>query len=66
MFIDPNAMLTLQEVSLDLLCDVCVEIGRERRLARLIEDSKKKEEKSFGRTGKVCTCCHDWHVVADQ
>ena len=46
MFIDPNAMLTLQEVSLDLLCDVCVEIGRERRLARLIEDSKKKEEKS--------------------
>lgn len=35
MFIDPNAMLVLQEVSLDLLCDVCVEIGRERRIAML-------------------------------
>jgi len=44
MFMDsPNAMLVLQEVSLDLLCDVVVEIGRERRLAYLIElanDSK--------------------------
>lgn len=54
MFIDPNAMLILQEVSLDLLCDVCVEIGRERRLARLNEDEKKKDDKSFGQTGKVC------------
>ena len=35
MFIDPNAMLVLQEVSLDLLCDVCVEIGRERRIKKL-------------------------------
>jgi hypothetical protein len=35
MFIDPNAMLILQEVSLDLLCDVCVEIGRERRISEL-------------------------------
>lgn len=38
MFLDPNAMLVLQEVSLDLLCDVCVEIGRERRLRNLLED----------------------------
>jgi hypothetical protein len=37
MFIDPNAMLILQEVSLDLLCDVCVEIGRERRISELAE-----------------------------
>ena len=37
MFIDPNAMLVLQEVSLDLLCDVCVEIGRERRVKKLVE-----------------------------
>jgi len=36
MFIDPNAMLVLQEVSLDLLCDVCVEIGRERRVKRML------------------------------
>jgi hypothetical protein len=57
MFIDPNAMLILQEVSLDLLCDVCVEIGRERRLARLTDDGKKKDEKSFGSMGgKVCVC----------
>lgn len=37
MFIDPNALLILQEVSLDLLCDVCVEIGRERRIRKLAE-----------------------------
>lgn len=37
MFLDPNAMLVLQEVSLDLLCDVCVELGRERRLRNLLE-----------------------------
>ena len=59
MFIDPNAMLVLQEVSLDLLCDVCVEIGRERRLAQLSSgdsgDGTKKGEKSFGSlNGKVC------------
>lgn len=44
MFIDPNAMLVLQEVSLDLLCDVCVEIGRERRLKRLAGLGKEGEE----------------------
>lgn len=42
MFIDPNSMLVLQEVSLDLLCDVCVEIGRERRVQRLMELEKGK------------------------
>jgi len=40
MFIDPNALLILQEVSLDLLCDVCVEIGRERRVQKLVELDK--------------------------
>lgn len=65
MCIDPNAILILQEVSLDLLCDVCVEIGRERRLARLTEEGKKKEDTSFGRTGKVNAfeCCNSpWMV----
>ena len=42
MFIDPNSMLVLQEVSLDILCDVCVEIGRERRVQRLVELEKGK------------------------
>jgi len=43
MFIDPNAMLVLQEVSLDLLCDVCVEIGRERRIAMLEAAMENRE-----------------------
>ena len=42
MFIDPNSMLVLQEISLDLLCDVCVEIGRERRVQRLVDMEKGK------------------------
>lgn len=45
MFLDPNAMLVLQEVSLDLLCDVCVEIGRERRLRNLLEDDSLVKDK---------------------
>ena len=45
MFLDPNAMLVLQEVSLDLLCDVCVEIGRERRLRNLLENDSLVKDK---------------------
>jgi len=64
MFIDPNAMLVLQEVSLDLLCDVCVEIGRERRIEKLkkqqeginsdgcsLDDNSKKMKKGGGMPG---------------
>jgi len=46
MFIDPNAMLVLQEVSLDLLCDVCVEIGRERRIEKLKNQAAAAEQGS--------------------
>lgn len=62
MFIDPNAMLVLQEVSLDLLCDVCVEIGRERRIKKLVgkrEGNKDAKDEGGGggmpgsRDGKV-------------
>lgn len=53
MFIDPNAMLVLQEVSLDLMCDVCVEMGRERRLSRLTggESDGKKKKTTIGMHG---------------
>ena len=32
MFADPNAILALQELSMTMLCDVVVELGRERQL----------------------------------
>lgn len=32
MFEDPNCLLVLQELGMDILCDVIVELGRERRL----------------------------------
>ncbi|KAL7538373.1 hypothetical protein ACHAXR_008509, partial [Thalassiosira sp. AJA248-18] len=49
MFIDPNAMLVLQEVSLDLLCDVCVEIGRERRTKKLsVKEGFGEDQKTEG------------------
>ena len=47
MFIDPNAMLVLQEVSLDLLCDICVEIGRERRIDKI----HQQQQQSGGGSG---------------
>eukprot|EP00804_Cyclotella_cryptica_P018364 CCRYP_015493-RA/>CCRYP_015493-RA protein AED:0.08 eAED:0.08 QI:79/0.8/0.83/1/0.8/0.83/6/33/669 len=69
MFIDPNAMLVLQEVSLDLLCDVCVEIGRERRLAQLSacgsDNGTKKGEKTFGTLGTKVTV-FDFSEIMDR
>ena len=53
MFIDPNAMLVLQEVSLDLLCDVCVEIGRERRIDKIKDQlhQQQQQQQSGGGNG---------------
>jgi hypothetical protein len=34
MFSDPNSLLVLQELSMDMLCDVVVELGRERKIAK--------------------------------
>ena len=57
MFLDPNAMLVLQEVSLDLLCDVCVEIGRERRLRNLLaNDSLVKDKMNKNAVGMHDRC----------
>jgi hypothetical protein len=65
MFIDPNAMLVLQEVSLDMLCDVCVEIGRERRLARFGGVGTKKGIKAFEMSnGKVCLLSASCFIVS--
>jgi len=34
MFSDPNSLLVLQELAMDMLCDVVVELGRERKIAK--------------------------------
>ena len=34
MFSDTNSLLVLQELSMDMLCDVVVELGRERKIAK--------------------------------
>eukprot|EP00957_Ditylum_brightwellii_P083514 6348738-Ditylum_brightwellii.AAC.1 len=39
-FGDPNALLVLQEVSMDMLCDVVVEMGRERKIPGYLEKDK--------------------------
>ncbi|KAL9185667.1 hypothetical protein ACHAXT_003444 [Thalassiosira profunda] len=51
MCIDPNSILVLQEVSLDLLCDVCVEIGRERRIRKLVGKEGEDTKDSGGMPG---------------
>jgi hypothetical protein len=72
MFIDPNSMLILQEISLDLLCDVCVEIGRERRVQRLVDmekgkmaaDSKDGQHRMPGtQNGKVRREIWEWTLI---
>ena len=42
MFSDPNSLLVLQEVCMDLLCDVVVELGRERRIPKVDSNSNTK------------------------
>lgn len=50
MFEDPNAILVLQELCVDMLCDVVVEMGRERNIPK---DGKESQNKSFhGQTGE--------------
>mmetsp|Transcript_14866 Transcript_14866/g.21955 ORF Transcript_14866/g.21955 Transcript_14866/m.21955 type:complete len:326 (+) Transcript_14866:1-978(+) len=47
MFSDPNALLVLQELAMDMLCDVVVELGKEKKLEHLEEikhNSKNAEE----------------------
>jgi len=39
-FSDPNSLLLLQELSMDMLCDVVVELGTERRFESTTRDSK--------------------------
>ena len=38
MFGDPNALLVLQELSMDMLCDVVVELKRERKMPKVKDD----------------------------
>jgi len=41
-FSDPNALLVTQELSMDMLCDVVVELGTERRYEHPDNDTKHK------------------------
>merc|ERR1712150_81394 len=41
MFADPNAILAVQEISMNMLCDVVVEINRERKLPSSKDDSQE-------------------------
>jgi hypothetical protein len=52
MFADPNAILVLQELSMSMLCDVVVELGRERKLPQV--DNRSNHHSLHGETsGKV-------------
>jgi hypothetical protein len=54
MFADPNALLALQELSMTLMADVVVELGRERRIPDLNSKKSKNENIFHGeQDGKV-------------
>lgn len=50
MFGDPNALLVLQELSMDMLCDVVVELKRERKIPKVDEDDKDGFQGQDGQT----------------
>ncbi len=45
MFADPNSLLVLQELSMEVLCNVVVEMGRERKMPKV--KSEQKDTLSF-------------------
>jgi hypothetical protein len=57
MFADPNAILALQELSMTMLCDVVVELGRERKLPcenKNTNDNRHGEH--YGNVSSVLGC----------
>ena len=44
MFGDPNSLLVLQEISMEILCNVVVEMGRERKMPKVIKDYRLGSE----------------------
>lgn len=43
MFADPNAITAIQELALSMLCDVAVELGKEKRIPYLAEKTKNND-----------------------
>ena len=53
MFADPNSLLVLQELSMEVLCNVVVEMGRERKMPKIPEEEEgnSKKESFSGQDG---------------
>ncbi len=49
MFIDPDCLLVLQEVSMEVLCNVVVEMGRERRMPKVVDKVQNSGSNNDGR-----------------
>jgi len=62
MFEDPNCLLVLQELGMDMLCDVVVELGKERQMAKASLEKAKKD----GTDTNATSCCHDGRVNNDD
>ena len=43
MFADPNAIIAVQELAMSMLCDVAVELGREKKIPYLAEQTNTNE-----------------------
>jgi hypothetical protein len=61
MFADPNAILALQELSMTVLCDVVVELGRERKLP--CEKKNANDNLHGEHCGNVRTVLWPWDCV---
>ena len=49
MFADPSAILALQELSMNMLCDVVVELGQERKVPGLYKDAHSRHGENEGK-----------------
>lgn len=65
MFEDPNCLLVLQELGMDMLCDVVVELGKERQIAKA-KAILEKAKKDGTDTNAAALCCHDGRVNDDD
>ena len=53
MFENPDSLLVLQEVCMEILCNVVVEMGRERKIPKVDKENKNKDDRFQGNGSDV-------------
>ena len=64
MFGDPNSLLVLQELSMEILCNVVVEMGRERKMPKVKDE--KADDSFTGQDETIEVRVESWKLKIDS